>query len=108
MIAEILALTMATAIPSSKEFILLKNGQSAVLSEIPKIDLDFSFNDNTLTSFRDNKKTDSKIQLSPQATKALQLLDSWKKEDKKEQKETWEYLTRVLDEDRLSSRKLFS
>lgn len=38
------------------------------------------------------------------------LLDEWAKgdaQDQEEQRETWELLQRVLDEDRLSSRKLF-
>jgi hypothetical protein len=41
---------------------------------------------------------------------AISLLQSWidaEGEDKEEQKETGEYLIRVLDEDRLSDRKLF-
>lgn len=41
---------------------------------------------------------------------AIQLLRSWREsseEDQQEQQETWEYLKRVLDEDRLSDRKLF-
>lgn len=39
---------------------------------------------------------------------AISLLQSWiDAEDKEEQKETGEYLIRVLDEDRLSDRKLF-
>jgi hypothetical protein len=39
---------------------------------------------------------------------AIQLLDAWLAEpETQEQKETWEYLRRVLDEDRLSDRKLF-
>ncbi|MCG3160854.1 MAG: hypothetical protein JMDDDDMK_01929 [Acidobacteria bacterium] len=40
--------------------------------------------------------------------KAIALVQSWIDEgDEKEQKETGEYLIRVLDEDRLSDRKLF-
>jgi hypothetical protein len=40
--------------------------------------------------------------------KAIALLQSWIDEgDEAEQKETGEYLIRVLDEDRLSERKLF-
>ncbi len=40
--------------------------------------------------------------------KAIALLQSWIDEgDEDEQKETGEYLIRVLDEDRLSERKLF-
>ena len=41
---------------------------------------------------------------------AIELLDSWvnvSDEEAEEQRETWEYLKRVLDEDRLSYRKLF-
>jgi hypothetical protein len=38
---------------------------------------------------------------------AIQLLNSWREDDEQEQKETLEYLQRVLDEDRLSDRKLF-
>ncbi|GEM_PF-324246 len=40
--------------------------------------------------------------------KAIALVQSWIDEgDEEEQKETWEYLVRVLDEDRTSVRKLF-
>ncbi len=40
--------------------------------------------------------------------KAVALLQSWIDDgDEEEQKETGEYLIRVLDEDRLSDRKLF-
>lgn len=40
--------------------------------------------------------------------KAIALVQSWIDEgDEDEQKETWEYLVRVLDEDRPSARKLF-
>jgi hypothetical protein len=39
---------------------------------------------------------------------AIQLLRLWREGDEQEQRETWEYLERVLDEDRLSNRKLFS
>ena len=38
---------------------------------------------------------------------AIQLLRSWRSEDEQEQRETWEYLKKALDEDRLSNRKLF-
>ncbi len=38
---------------------------------------------------------------------ALEMLDEWDQEDPEEQRETWEYLKRVLDEDRPSYRKLF-
>jgi hypothetical protein len=40
--------------------------------------------------------------------KAMALLQSWvADEDEQDQKETGNYLQRVLDEDRLSDRKLF-
>jgi len=41
---------------------------------------------------------------------AIRLLRRWREtdaSDEQEQRETWEYLRRVLDEDRLSDRKLF-
>jgi predicted DNA-binding antitoxin AbrB/MazE fold protein len=38
---------------------------------------------------------------------AISLLETWSTGDEEEQSETWTYLQRVLDEDRLSSRKLF-
>lgn len=41
---------------------------------------------------------------------AIQLLESWcnvGEDDAREQRETLEYLKRMLDEDRLSNRKLF-
>ena len=64
-------------------------------------------------SRRDLDRTETS--LSPeqiQKNQALiQLLRSWREdddeEDAREQRETWEYLRRVLDEDRLSDRKLF-
>lgn len=40
--------------------------------------------------------------------KSIALVQSWIDEgDEEEQSETWEYLVRVLDEDRTSDRKLF-
>ena len=45
-----------------------------------------------------------------QIERAINLLDSWCEVDEaqvQEQRETWEYLKKVLDEDRLSDRKLF-
>ncbi len=38
---------------------------------------------------------------------AIQLLRLWRQGDEQEQRETWEYLKRTLEEDRLSDRKLF-
>jgi hypothetical protein len=37
----------------------------------------------------------------------IDLLNSWEQEDEEEQRETLAYLMQALDEDRLSSRKLF-
>ena len=37
----------------------------------------------------------------------IQLLTSWREGDEQEQRETLEYLVQMLDEDRLSDRKLF-
>ena len=37
----------------------------------------------------------------------IRLLREWRKGDEQEQRETWEFLKRVLDQDRLSNRKLF-
>lgn len=42
------------------------------------------------------------------ANAAIALLQSWYEDDPQEQKDTWEFLKVALDEDRLSSRKLFS
>ncbi len=38
---------------------------------------------------------------------AIELLQSWFGDDTQEQRETWDYLKKTLDEDRLSDRKLF-
>lgn len=38
---------------------------------------------------------------------AIELLQSWFGDDTEEQRETWEYLKKTLDEDRISDRKLF-
>ncbi len=40
-------------------------------------------------------------------TALQQLLNSWREGDEEEQRDTLEYLRKVLDEDRLSNRKLF-
>jgi tetratricopeptide (TPR) repeat protein len=40
-------------------------------------------------------------------TAAVALLRSWLDEDPEEQRETWDYLRKALDKDRLSDRKLF-
>ncbi len=54
--------------------------------------------------------TETAEQETPAINQALiDLLKSWREDgDAEEQRETWEYLKRVLDGDRLSDRKLFS
>jgi hypothetical protein len=48
-------------------------------------------------------------EISEKNSKAIELLDSWINEDnEQEQKETWEYLKKELDKNRLSDRKFFS
>ncbi|ASC71261.1 hypothetical protein XM38_022130 [Halomicronema hongdechloris C2206] len=48
------------------------------------------------------------LQLRQQQAEAVYMLQSWiDDEDVEEQQETGEYLVQVLDEDRLSDRKLF-
>lgn len=43
-----------------------------------------------------------------QNQKVIALLNSWDQEDPEEQKETLDFLMKARDEDRTSSRKLFS
>ena len=45
--------------------------------------------------------------LAEKNSAAIMMLDSWLEGDEKEQTETFEYLKKVLDEDRLSECKLF-
>ena len=48
------------------------------------------------------------ILLKQRQTEAVNLLQSWlDSEDEEEQQETGQYLIQILDEDRLSDRKLF-
>ncbi|MCU0239880.1 MAG: hypothetical protein MUC29_10600 [Pyrinomonadaceae bacterium] len=51
------------------------------------------------------KKADKNLVKNNLAT--VLLIDSWLNDDEKEQKETFEYLKKALDSDRLSDRKLF-
>jgi hypothetical protein len=39
---------------------------------------------------------------------AIELLRSWRKGDVQQQREAWEFISRALDEDRLSDRKFYS
>lgn len=45
-----------------------------------------------------------KVNLTAKNDAAIGLLDSWLEADENEQKETFDYLRKVLDEDRLSDR----
>lgn len=45
--------------------------------------------------------------LDEKNAKAISLLDFWLRGDEKEQKETWDFLKKSLDEDRLSDRKFY-
>jgi len=54
--------------------------------------------------------TTSPIVNTEQAQKnqaAITLLDSWLDEDASEHQQTWDYLKKAMDEDRLSDRSLF-
>ncbi len=50
---------------------------------------------------------DQRVYRPPQPQAILDLLQSWEDDDPEEQRETWEYLKKALDEDRLGARKLF-
>ncbi|MDQ3636352.1 MAG: hypothetical protein M3405_17885 [Acidobacteriota bacterium] len=51
---------------------------------------------------------DSNVKVSEKNQKVIDLLDSWIEDgNKQEQTETWEYLKKELDENRLSDRKFF-
>ncbi len=51
---------------------------------------------------------DTHLPLNDQRLELVTLLDAWiDEDDSEEQRETGEYLVRVLDEDRLADRKLF-
>lgn len=67
----------------------------------------------TLRQFRQNVPTTSSPMVNAeQAEKnqgAINLLDSWlsENEEASEHQQTWDYLKKVMDEDRLSDRPLF-
>ncbi len=51
---------------------------------------------------------DSNVKVSEKNQKVIDLLDFWIEDgNKQEQTETWEYLKKELDENRLSDRKFF-
>jgi hypothetical protein len=55
----------------------------------------------------ENKEPPQKATPSQKNRALIQLLRSWREGDEQEQRSTWEYLKKALDEDRLSERKLF-
>lgn len=61
----------------------------------------------TVQNLAKKRKKQNIANLTKRNESAIWLLDSWLDDDEKEQKETFEYLRKVLDEDRLSDRKLF-
>ena len=60
---------------------------------------------------KNSKGKPDQFELPPvDVAQAVALLQSWNVEEPKEQqeqRETWEYLKKTLDEDRISHRKLF-
>jgi hypothetical protein len=55
----------------------------------------------------EEKELPESIAPSQKSRAFIHLLRSWREGDEQEQRNTWEYLKRALDEDRLSERKLF-
>lgn len=58
----------------------------------------------------DAKRREDEAELARQAVALAAYVDRWTnvtEEEAEEQRETWEYLRKALDEDRLSDRKLF-
>jgi hypothetical protein len=65
--------------------------------------------DHTISAELSEQKNDMTEQDQENKSENLtKLFQSWREdEDEGEQKDTWEYLKQVLDEDRLSDRRLF-
>ncbi|MGI8545019.1 MAG: hypothetical protein ACR2MD_16285 [Aridibacter sp.] len=65
-------------------------------------------NKNQNTQINNVSVKDSTVKVSKKNQKAINLLDSWIEDgNEQEQTETWEYLKKELDENRLSDRKFF-
>jgi hypothetical protein len=73
---------------------------------IPDPDVSSTGAANTTTVVPDSEEEQRRRQIEKNQA-LIQLLDSWSMGDEQEQRETWEYLRKALDEDRLSDRKLF-
>ena len=61
----------------------------------------------TMRNLAKKKTKQANEDLTKKNQSAILLIDSWLNEDEKEQKETFDYLKKSLDKDRLSTRKLF-
>lgn len=48
-----------------------------------------------------------RLALAERNRAGIEVLDAWLEEDEQEQRESWEFLKKALDEDRLSDRKLY-
>lgn len=57
---------------------------------------------------RSDSKADERAARIKRNRRAIALLRKWQESDDDEQSETWEFLRKALDEDRLSDRKLFA
>jgi len=68
-----------------------------------------AYEDIVPTSKGDLRKTElgQRVDQTQKNHAVIQLLKSWREGDEQEQRSTWEYLKRALDEDQLSQRKLF-
>ena len=69
-------------------------------------------NQDSTTQVVDTPEAEKKTPETQRAKReaAIRLLRSWREEgehDEQEQRETWAYLKKALDENRLSNRKLF-
>jgi hypothetical protein len=57
---------------------------------------------------RPNSESDERAERIRRNRRAVALLRKWRGADEDEQRETWEFLKKALDEDRPSGRKLFA
>lgn len=88
---------------------LLSSGKAACLAGVDRVAFLMNLHEVGVTTLNLDEE---KMELQPiNVDSAVALLQSWVIEDtheQQEQRETWEYLKKALDEDRLSDRKLFA